>query len=57
MFCYKQLVVFLLFLPLPTSTPLFMILFTAALGYHFRPCIYCVVLVSLGLDLQRSTPG
>ena len=46
MLCYKQMSVFLFLLPFPTSTPLFMMLFTVAMITKLRPCMYCVVLVS-----------
>ncbi|KAH7099014.1 hypothetical protein BKA62DRAFT_711117 [Auriculariales sp. MPI-PUGE-AT-0066] len=36
----------LLLLPIPTATPLFLLLFVASLTLHAKPCPYCIMLLS-----------
>ncbi|TRM65644.1 hypothetical protein BD626DRAFT_485428 [Schizophyllum amplum] len=57
----------LIFLPLPTAPPLFLLLFIVSLVAHAKPCFYCIILIStifvsscywqpLPIDSPLSTP-
>ncbi|GAA95877.1 uncharacterized protein L969DRAFT_104171 [Mixia osmundae IAM 14324] len=48
MWCLRYFLVLIVFLPFPSTPPLFLLLIIATLALHYRPCFYCTLLM-LGL--------
>ncbi|RSH92148.1 hypothetical protein EHS25_008563 [Saitozyma podzolica] len=55
--CFQQLLLLVLLLPIPSASPLFVLLFGIATFWSIGPCVYCIALCSIiFLSTSPSSP-
>lgn len=47
MMCLRNFLLFLIVLPFPAASPIFMLAFIAAMWFKLKPCFYCTIVLSI----------